>query len=468
MRKNSLYALISLLVVSFAFASCLDSDTSDYDLTSDVAITSFSIGDITMTDTVKNAAGKDSVISYTIPASTYSFTIDQHSNLIYNRDSLPLNTSVKKVTTNPSLSYGYAITYVKNGQDTIWSETDSLDFTTPVTFKAYALNGSIRQYEVRINVHKQDPDSLQWNLMSNSDLRLPVNARHKAVYGLGKMFIFSQTDGEAVTMTCSSDGLNWSEQEPLSIPGDVDYTSALSLDDKLYILADHQLYASTDGMTWTPAGFTQTLDKLFAASPMKGELYALSGTELLSLSVYDRTVTSAGQTNEFFPVQNLSYSATLTTTNVGIERLVLIGTRESDLESDTTAMVWAKLSNETAWTFYPQASNNTLGCPKLEGLASFSYDGKLYAFGGEYDIPGDQARPTNFRPFKYLYESMDGGISWQPRTNKVMLPAAFLNRTAAFSYLVDGDDFIWIFWTPSEQTQGNTEVWRGKINRLGF
>lgn len=468
MRKNSLYVLISLLAVSFAFASCLDSNNTDYTLTSDVAISSFSIGSIAMPDTLKNSQGNDSIVYDSVIGSDYKFTIDQQNNLIYNRDSLPVGTNVSKVTTSLNMTYGYAVTYVKNGQDTIWSSSDSIDFTSPVTFKAYALNGAIRQYQVKINVHKLDPDSLQWNLMNSSDLRLPENARHKAVYKAGRMFIFAETSDGTVEMTSSADGLTWSELQPVELEG-VDYTSALALDDRLYILADKKLYTSSEGTTWTQTSFTESFDKLFAASPLKGELYAQSGTELLSLSVYDQTVTSAGSAaNGYFPVQSISYSTSRTSTNQNIEQLVLLGTRESTLENDTTAMVWVKLSNETAWTHYPQASNNTMGCPKLEGLASFSYDGKLYAFGGDYDIPSGQTRPTGFRPFKYLYESMDGGISWQAKTEKVMLPAAFLDRTASFSYLVDEDDFIWIFWTPSEQTQGITEVWRGKINRLGF
>ena len=468
MRKNSLYVLISLLVVSFAFASCLNTDNPDYDYSSDVAISAFSIENIPMTDTVKTAAGKDSTISYTIEASKYSFTIDQQNNLIYNTDSLPLNTSVKKVVTNINLAYGYAITYVKNGQDTIWTDTDSIDFTQPVIFKTYALNGSIRQYEVKINVHKQDPDSLQWNMVAGTDLRLPNRALHKAVYGLGRMFLFVQTADGTVEITSSADGLRWSELEPLPLTGQADYTSATALDDKLYILADKRLYASADGVTWTDAGFAQTFDKLFAASAMNHELYALSGTELQTLSVDERTVQPAGNANEYFPIQNISYSAAPTSVNQRIERLVVMGTRESSLQNDTTAVVWAKLSNETSWTHYPQASNNTQGCPKLKNLATLSYDGKLYAFGGDYDIPGSQVRPTDLRAFKYMYESVDGGISWNPRTEKVMLPAAFLDRTATFSYLVDEDNFIWIFWTPSNETQGQTEVWKGRINRLGF
>ena len=134
MRKNSLYVLISLLAVSFAFASCLDSNNTDYTLTSDVAISSFSIGSIAMPDTLKNSQGNDSIVYDSVIGSDYKFAIDQQNNLIYNRDSLPVGTNVSKVTTSLNMTYGYAVTYVKNGQDTIWSSSDSSDFTSPVTY----------------------------------------------------------------------------------------------------------------------------------------------------------------------------------------------------------------------------------------------------------------------------------------------------------------------------------------------
>ena len=91
------------------------------------------------------------------------------------------------------------------------------------------------------------------------------------------------------------------------------------------------------------------------------------------------------------------------------------------------------------------------------------------AFGGSYDIPSTQnSLRYALSPSSILYESMDGGISWHPQTEKVMLPKEFLNRTASFSYVVDEHNFIWVFWSQSAQTNGQTEVWRGRINRLGF
>lgn len=468
MRKNSLYLLIGLLAISFAFTSCLDNDDNSFELTSDAAITEFSIGDIAMKDTIKTKDGsKDSTIYYTLPTSRYKFTIDQAQGLIYNADSLPIGTDVTKVTVDTLRLTGYYVTYLKNGQDTIWTNTDSIDFTKPVTFKAYALNGAVRQYQVKLNVHRFDPDSLQWSNLQAPGLQIPADAKHKAVYCQEEMYIFAQMDGGVLQVTSSADGQNWDGWQPASLPGKADYTSVLALNDRFYILSDGKLYTSTDGIDWSLANDSRPFKQLFAASPTNGELYAVSGTDILSITHAGGVVNTIGQASEKdFPVQNLSYSASVTRANGDIERLVLVGTRGSELENDTTAVVWAKLSNEAGWTYYPQASNNTLGCPKLKNLATIAYDGKLYAFGGDYDIPGWQTRPADFKPFKYMYESVDGGISWRPRTDKVTLPGEFLDRSADFSYLVGKDNFIWIFWSPSDQTEGKTEVWKGRINRL--
>lgn len=467
MRKNSLYLLIGLLAITFAFTSCLDSNTTEYELSPDAAITAFSVGDITMTDTIKTKDGKkDSTIYYTVPASSYKFSIDQQNGRIFNSDSLPVGTKVDKLTTSLSY-YGYYVTYLKNDKDTLWTDTDSIDFTRPLTFKAYALNGSIRQYQIEVRVHQQDPDSLQWTRLTDTSLSIPENAVHKAVCTPGKLYIFTQR-GESLQVTSSANGTSWSGWQTVSLPGTADYTSVTTLDGQLYILADNKLYLSDDGVTWTAANTERTFDKLFAASPKLGELYALSGNELVSVSADGTQVSATGTANTYFPTQNLSYAVTTPDSNTSLERLVVVGTRDASLANDTTATVWAKLSNEPAWSHYPQATNNTYGCPKLKNLAAFAYDGKLYAFGGSYDIPSTQTPPVRLAPFQYLYESMDGGISWHPQTEKVMLPKEFLNRTASFSYVVDEHNFIWVFWSQSAQTNGQTEVWRGRINRLGF
>lgn len=481
MRKNSLYLLIGFLAISFAFSSCLDNDNNNYELTSDVAISAFSIGDITMSSTIKTSDGtKDSTVYYTLSTYPYKFTIDQSRNQIYNVDSLPVGTDISKVAVDTlQLAYGYAVSYMKNGQDTIWNSADSIDFTKGVTFKAYALDGTTRSYSVKINVHKQDPDSLQWAHLENANLQIPSFAKHKAIYCNGVMYIYIQREGQALQVTSSVDGIAWSSPQNIDIQGSADYTSLVVLGDNIYITADGKVYTSTDGAHWTLVNIAEGLssdsyanvDLLFAASPKTQQLYGLSGDAIIALSAAtglgEFSVTKIGSKDDNFPTQNLSYTYSSVKSNPSIERLTLIGTHDKAVK-DTTALIWVKLSNEYSWSYYPQITDNAYVCPKLKSLATISYDGCLYAFGGEYDYTPDIPIKKPIQAFQYLYESLDGGISWHPRTAKVMFPKDFLDRNPEFSYLVDNDNFIWMFWTPSTQTGGRAEVWRGKINRLGF
>ena len=91
------------------------------------------------------------------------------------------------------------------------------------------------------------------------------------------------------------------------------------LDGQLYILADNKLYLSDDGVTWTAANTERTFDKLFAASPKLGELYALSGNELVSVSADGTQVSATGTANTYFPTQNLSYAVTTPDSNTSLE-----------------------------------------------------------------------------------------------------------------------------------------------------
>lgn len=456
MRKNSLYLLIGCLLMSFAFTSCLDNDGTNYELTSDAIISSFSIGTIETKVPGKTAAGKDTTYVYTVNGSLYPFTIDQLSNQIYNRDSLPLGTDVSRIVASITTSYAYALTYQKNGKDTIWTSTDSIDFRQPVMFKAYAMTGAYRQYQIKINVHQVDPDSLYWNKV-DGNLSLPTTAKQKAVYCNGMMYVFVDAGNGILQVSSSSDGRFWSGLQPVSLQNMVvDYSSIMSVEDKLYMLADKKLYVSTDGVEWNVTGET-LFDKMFAASEATRQLFTLSGDDICAVGLDDYAVQTLNRKNEFFPDENLTYSVSRLNTDNNIERLTLVGIRSAS--SDTTAVIWTKLSTEDNWTYYPQASNNNQGCPRLANLSTLSYDNILYAFGGASDYVTSERIPA----FESIYKSVDGGIGWIAQSNKFMLPTEFKGREPHYSYLIDDDQYIWIFWS-----DGSNEVWKGRIGYLGF
>ncbi len=459
MRKT-LYAIISFLAIPFFLSSCLDNDDTTYELSSDALISAFSINDIETKIPSKTTEGKDTTLIVTTTGSNYSFTIDQSQNRIYNNDSLPAGTDVSKVTLNLSI-IGYSIVYEKNEKDTIWTSSDSLDFTKPVNFKVYAYDGTTRSYTAQINVHKQVPDSLQWTPIKENNFSLNAAYRQKAVVFNDRIYVFAEGENQVqVTSTDMTDGHNWSTlQDIAGINVMADYSSVITFNNQLYILAQNELYTSADGENWNKVATNRTsFTQLFAASST--HLYAISNQQIVE-SADASEWTEQGEATDNFPTQNISYTVCRLNTNSSIERLVVVG--ERNVASDTTAVVWNKLSSENKWTPLYQQADNQYGCPKLKELAVIHYDDKLYAFGGEKDY----TTTLPVKAFGALYESVDHGITWKATTANVMLPEEFIGQTDNFSYVVDTDNYIWIMWS-GNNNERETNVWKGKINRLGF
>ncbi len=475
MKKTSLYAIISILVISFGLASCLGDDTVQYDITSDAVISSFSIEDIVTEIASITSEGSDTTYLDTVTGDDYPFTIDQQLNRIYNKDSLPYGTDVTKVLTSLTMSYGYTVTYVKSdGNDTLWTSTDSIDFSSPVIFRAYALDGTVRNYRVTLNVHQQDPDSLQWTEMNVSgfDLYTPY---HKAVYYDGMMWIYylDEDDGTLQVMT-SADGTMWESQPVTNVGLEPDYTSLIVGNDALYMLFESKVYTSVDGLNWTAVDSDVSFSSLVAYSPLLEELYAVS-LDGSAIYTYDGTDwVETDETDSNFPVQNMSYATYRLTSNPGIERLTLVGLTAG---KDSVAVVWSKLSNATNWEFVDRTHQLNIGyfCPRLEKLATVYFGEHLiYAFGG-----ASIYNNLEIASFQSIYVSGDDGMSWKEQTEKVMFPVIsgqegvynpareFTDRPAEFSYLVDDENYLWLFWN-SNNVVTTPEVWRGRINRLGF
>lgn len=459
MRKT-VYATILLLALPFLFSACLDDDETTYELTSDALISSFSINDIETKVPALTADGNDTALVVTTTGSDYSFVINQSENRIYNPDSLPVGTDITRVSLNLTI-IGYSVVYEKNQQDTLWTSADSLDFTQPVRLKVYAYDGTTRSYTAQINVHQQDPDSLQWSRL-DSRFSIRAGSRQKAVCLGTKIYVFAEGEHQ-VEMTCTDrqDGKNWTPLQEIGIASAADYASVITFDGRLHILADDGLYVSDDGLQWsrTVDAADRSFSQLFAAS--SASLYGLSNGQIVEsadASEWQEAKESAKYfpVAEYFPTQHVAYAAYPLATNSAIERLVVIGEREA--ASDTTAIVWSKLSTENTWTCHGLSADNVYGCPKLKELAVVRFDGKLYAFGGEKDF----ATTLQVEPFGVLYESIDNGLTWKERTEKVMLPPEFAGRTEHFSCVVDAEQFVWVMWSESN------EVWRGRINRLGF
>ena len=171
MMRNRFCAFMLILVVFATLSSCLKDNDDDVVYYDDTAITSFSLGTLARTVHTISTKGEDSIYTASVVGSAYKFYIDQQKGLIYNVDSLPLNTNIKKVVTAVTAKNGGTILVnyrTKDAKDSLvyYSNADSLDFTNPLEFRVYNVAGTVyRKYVISVNAHQEDGDAFNWKRM---------------------------------------------------------------------------------------------------------------------------------------------------------------------------------------------------------------------------------------------------------------------------------------------------------------
>ncbi|MBQ8520451.1 MAG: hypothetical protein IJ456_03545 [Bacteroides sp.] len=455
MNLRLLNIITCLLITACVATSCLEDDEYDYEYSADASITAFSIGDIE-TEYQATVDGKDTTLTATVTGTNYPFVIDQNQGLIYNVDSLPVGTDVSKVVPEISAD-GYV--FIVAETDSIWEEGDSLDFRQPIQFKVMSMQGTYgRTYTAKVNVHQQDPNEMVWTRFE-SNFNAEIKAQ-KAVYFNRQIVVFAEQENQvAVTMASQDNGNQWTALQTIDIPVKADYSSVIVWGESLYLLAENELYQSTDGLHWTSAGSELRLSALTAAiaSGNEKKLTGVTTNNLYAESNDGNTWTTYAALPEDFAQSVYSYASYPLATNDALHRIVLMG--QNNVAEDSVNIVWSQLATEHEWTPLSMEANKH-ECPNLENAGMIHYNGLLYAFGG----PGKNGSSAD--AFAYSYVSNDNGIGWDKVTEDVLFPEDFpsLYQQAEgnYSFVVDDNHFVWFMW-------GNTgEVWRGRINKLGF
>lgn len=475
---------LPLIAVLFAatsiMTSCLDNDVEQITYTSETSITGFSLGTLNIDRIGKDKNGLDSPYVDTLDCSNYPFTIDQINRTITNKDSLPVGTHIDKVITSITYDAGM-LGYTPKGSvhDTIWTSTDSIDFTDPVEFKVYAYSGvEGKPYKVTINVHKQEPDTISWKKFDTQLFKAGSLSEQKAVYANGKVYVFGKNGNGTHIEYSDVANDNPSPWEPVTdnIPSNIDTYSATAWAGNIYFLAggtnDKQLYKLSVTTDEIELVGTETFEVLIGGNDIKSELYVVKDGEsgIYKESPWTKdtdpfTQFKAGQ--PFFSnTTTASYNSNITTT-------VALCYNQGNTANDTTALVFNRMSSDNKW----EKRIQNLPLPNLENVTMIYYDGKLYAFGGDYG---------EIKPFSQFYCSTDNGLCWRPVTECMAFPAEvpdtenpnreYINfpdlydthhgnySCAVTPKLENGTsrgNFIWIVWEDGS-------ICRGRINRLGF
>ena len=241
------------MMISVLAMSCNEDATDAYEeyvISNNTAITAF------------NLNADDSVLAN---LDSVHFTIDINKRLIYNADSLPRGTKITGLTINAAFSTTATCKIVQeNGTvrpDSIfdYTTTDSIDFTGDVKLRLTAEDGTEVDYQVVVNVHQLESDSLYWNQLARCDLPNvsgTLNAQ-RTVQCADKLYtMLNCSDGIILSSTDHPDLNEWQKIDAqFAMVPNVNTFAATN--DALYVLDENgALYTSTDGTTWNSCGVT--------------------------------------------------------------------------------------------------------------------------------------------------------------------------------------------------------------------
>ncbi len=438
------------------------------------------------------------------------FSIDLSRGVIFNADSLPVGTDVKKlvpVISHTSSASEVTLTHKVAGKevvvDYLKNPSDSINFTDPVKLTVKAEDKTTeRNYVIKVNVHTVQPDSLMWDRLAVKPLpsRLGNPKTQKTVaYGGTAYSLIEEADG-SYTLAVASDLLAplWEIRQPQFgfIP---DVRSLRAMPRQLCILdSGGVLHTSADGVVWDNTGIVWTAiigtygDALLGMRNDGGKLVHTSWPA--SSGIEEQPVAKD------FPLGGYSdfvqFSNRWTTLPIGF----MTGGRLAD--GTLTEKTWGFDGDH--WEVLSQGM-----VPKLDGAAIVPYF--------VYRKTSSSLVQTEFSVWmliggmmedgkdnRTIYVSYDNGVNWYAADTQMQLPDYFpglrgldalmvewpkkgslednwltkaprrMAPMARVKYEVEDYEVYWdcpyiyIFGGETGRSVLNDEIWRGVLNRLTF
>ena len=164
--------------------------------------------------------------------SDIEFTIDNDSNVIYNKDSAEYGirvdsvwpiigaSSLESITINDTLDY--------SREDTVF-----MDFTKPVTIRTVSAADpeQKRTYTVKVKVHQVDPDTFIWRALS-FDIYAENPTSERAVYLNDEIKLLIMAD--KARCYSSPDGKEWTGADATGLPQTFDADHVIASGKSLY------------------------------------------------------------------------------------------------------------------------------------------------------------------------------------------------------------------------------------------
>ena len=415
------------------------------------------------------------------------FTIDYDNGLIYNADSLPKGTKITglKVSIrflNTVSSSVFTITGATERADTTIEYTAAmntkLDFTGKTVLKVTSADQTqTKEYQVKVLVHKENPDTLVWPESWRRDLPGYQNGiiRHKAVRVGGSYFIMTYNGVECNVLAADTPNQGTWDKKTISLPFTPQVQSLTAVEDLLYILGDDgTLYFSSNGEEWVSCGV------------MWHSVLGAFGDKLLGImgddeqgyyhDEYPRSESFVvSEVEDGFPVAHASDMIETDNKWTISQQAMIVGGIDSD------GNTWGRINNIHSKTM-PAIADATLFSyytfKSLPGVRHYAKQQTWYLMGGR--LADGTLNST-------IYVSNTQGITWtsggtilnQPDgtpdfygaqafvSNETMTANIGAAPRRVASPIITWDcPYIYLFGGYDEQGQLLPWVWRGVYNRL--
>ena len=449
MKKSRIALIFSALLMLMANVGC-NTKSEIEDLTSGAClIKSVTLGTLNRKMHTLSRSGRDSIYTIKVTGSLYPLTIDQVNQRIFNVDSLPVGTDPTKILISELKASGTVSIQSKiTGKDTVVTKKDSIDFSTPRIITVYATDRvSTRKYQMDIRIHKEWSDSVTWQRTASGLPALSSVSQLHALTVESTLYAFGLEGIEPVVLTASVESPQQWTRHAIS-PVTLDVHSVVRHGNRFFALASNQLMTSTDGINWTSANATGVPNSFtqLVGSGTK-HLLALSGASLVSSTDGGHTWTAdALDSSAPLPLDENAGIVFASTVSKNYEKAVVLGLRGNE------PVLWQRdldLSGTDTfgWINFPLDATRRGHLPTLQNYTLARYDGALLLSGEKSD-----------GSFGGLYLSRDNGYTWLQKE----LKAPTISGATSVTATVDAKNFIYIICA------GSGEVWRGRINRLGW
>lgn len=470
--------IILISAMAATAVSCSDDDNVQSIVIDNTALSNIEVTSFAVKGNNKIAENLDSLF----------FSIDLDQARIFNADSLPVGSKPGKAIVTlslPTVSKAEFVMRYDGGKDSVVNylekPNDSIDFAADrLSLRVVSADAKyMREYEIKMNVHKVKPDSLFWDYGSYRPLPggLRSLTAQKTVENSGIYYTLSSNGTEVALAGGTNPSLNitWNNL-PVNLPENSVIESFAVVDGEFYILdSADRLYKSSDCVDWTDTGASMC------------HIYGAYGTSVIGVKrsggKYYHVSYPAGAETEVAgdcPVAGTSVLMEYDSKWSDKPMVTFTGGRAADgtLSGSTwgyDGTSWAELSIDAmppregmAVCEYYEASvaaNNKVATRKV-----------LYAFGGS-DKDGYSDRT--------LYVSVDRGVHWSEAASYLQfadyMPAlAGAQAIVASSTLDVGGSravkpitswscpYIYVFGGRNNSGRISAGVYRGVLNQLAL